>query len=592
MKVISLRSGTLALAVATLSSTFSCKDYLDVQPLSTVDTDYVFSSVSGANSALTAAYDPLSGDAGYGQRLSAYYPYDSDDMQVSGGSTVDAGRRGIARYLLDPNNTELLNPWNSLYQGVERANVCIFNIPKSPLYNGGTPVEKATMRDLYGQALTLRAQYLFELIRNWGDVPAPFLPASETPDLRLPNADRDATYERLLADLDTAAKYVPWRSQATTSDEHLTKGAVKGLKARIALYRGGFSLRADGTVKRGADYQTYYTIARNECSDIIQSGEHGLIPNFETLFRNVTALRVDRTEIMFEVANGGSTGNSDSKLGYYTGPKLDQASRYGQANPGVNVLPNYFYAFDTLDTRRDVSITYYSVGFNNLKTPTTLIGLTSGKFRRDWRMPLLPGQSQYLGFNWPLIRYADILLMFAETQNALQGPAAAYNGLTPIDALEQVRRRAFRTAPSRVGPTPTDQAAFFIALKKERQLEFGGEGIRKYDLNRWGILGQSLADTRDALLTLKNDSLTKPSQIYYKQVGEEIQVTSFYKPKPAVAPPGFKADKKDITNWLRSISVAAAGYVGSGFTPGKSELLPIPQVVIDNNRNLVQNPNY
>ncbi|GAB3876512.1 RagB/SusD family nutrient uptake outer membrane protein [Hymenobacter segetis] len=589
MKNIASRRLLLGLAIASLGSTFSCKDYLNVEPVSSVDSQYVFTSVSGTSSALTGAYDLLSGDFTYGQRLSAYFPYDSDDIQVSGGTTVDQGRRGIARYILDANNTELNLPWNALYQGVERANVCIQNIPQSPLYTGGTAAEQAAMKSMYGQALTLRAQYMLELIRNWGDVPAPFLPASATPDLRLPNADRDATYEHLLADLLLAETLVPWRSQAGTTDEHITKGAVKGLRARIALYRAGYALRSDGNMRQGSNPQQFYEIARNECSEIIQSGEHSLNGNFYTLFKNVNELKVDNSEIMFEAAMAGGSAISDSKLGYYTGPKIDQASRYGQGNPGLNVLPTYFYAFDSLDTRRDVTITYYSIGSTNLQTPTTLLGLTDGKLRRDWRVPFVPGQIQYLGFNWALLRYADVLLMFAEAQNELAGPTAAYNGLTPVAALEQVRRRAYRTSPTSIGTTPTDKVGFFTALVNERYLEFGGEGIRKYDLIRWNLLGSRIAATRANLLLLKSDTLTKPSLVYWKQVGEGMQLTSFRRPKPATVPTGFKTTG---IQWLRSISVASTTSFASGFQPGKSELLPIPQVAIDNNINLRQNPKY
>jgi hypothetical protein len=586
------RRAALTLAIASLGGTFSCKDYLEVPPVSTVDTQYVFSSLDGTTSALIGAYDLLSGDQTYGQRLSSYYPYDSDDIQVSGGTTLDQGRRGIARFVLDPNNTELLAPWNALYQGVERANVCIANIPKSPLYTNGTAAEQAAMKAMYGEALTLRAQYLFELIRNWGDVPAPFEPAAATPDLRLPNAPRDATYERLLSDLATAAPLVPWRSQAGTASERITRGAIKALRARIALYRGGYSLRSSGTVERGSNYQQYYEIARSECADIIVSGEHSLNPNFQTLFKNVNELRVDNSEIMFEVAMGGAAGSSDSKLGYYTGPKIDPSSRYGQGNPGINPLPTYFYAFDSVDTRRDVTITYYSIGSTNLQSPAPLFSLTDGKFRRDWRVPLLPGTVQYLGYNWPLIRYADVLLMFAEAQNELAGPTATFGTAainTPKLALEAVRTRAFRGNTGRIGTTPTDKGGFFNMLVNERLLEFGGEGIRKYDLLRWNLLGQKIAEARTNLLALKNDSLTKPSQIYYKQVGEGMQLTSFYKPRRATVPTGFRTTP---VQWLRNISTTGIGAYASGFTPGKSELLPIPQVVIDNNRNLRQNPNY
>jgi hypothetical protein len=66
-------------------------------------------------------------------------------------------------------------------------------------------------------------------------------------------------------------------------DERLTKGAIKGLRARIALFRGGYSLRQDGTMKRGSNYQTYYQIAKDETNDIITSNQHNLNTSYKDL---------------------------------------------------------------------------------------------------------------------------------------------------------------------------------------------------------------------------------------------------------------------------------------------------------------------
>ncbi len=75
---------------------------------------------------------------------------------------------------------------------------------------------------------------------------------------------------------------MPWRNEVASIgdpiDERITKGVVKGLRARIALFRGGYSLRQDGQMKRRADYLNYYQIARDECNDIITSGQHTLNP--------------------------------------------------------------------------------------------------------------------------------------------------------------------------------------------------------------------------------------------------------------------------------------------------------------------------
>jgi hypothetical protein len=139
-------------------------------------------------------------------------------------------------------------------------------------------MQKGELRRLYGEALTLRAQYYFELVRNWGDVPAQFVPSAMMDNIYQPKTDRDTIYDHLLNDLHLADTLVPWRTEVGTvgdaADERITKGAVKGLRARIALYRAGYSLRrASGmygqTMARPADYMTYYQMAKDECAALM-----------------------------------------------------------------------------------------------------------------------------------------------------------------------------------------------------------------------------------------------------------------------------------------------------------------------------------
>jgi hypothetical protein len=211
-------------------------------------------------------YDELQGDNGYGIRISMYYPYDSDEGIVSG--NIDNGRRGVGRYQLLLTNTEISNPFRQLYRGLEKANLCIEQIPLMAQYTEGTDAEKKELKRLYGEVLTLRAQYLFQLMLNWGDVPAPLIPSYKQTNLFIPRTDRDSTYDHILADLAVAKDLVPWRTDVPRN-ERITKGAVKALRARIALFRGGYSLRSNGQMERRSDYLNYYTIARDECAELM-----------------------------------------------------------------------------------------------------------------------------------------------------------------------------------------------------------------------------------------------------------------------------------------------------------------------------------
>jgi hypothetical protein len=489
MKGNYFKTGIISLALLVIFSAWGCRKYMEVEPVSEIGIGEAFSSVSNALNTVIGVYDELQGDNGYGIRINLYYPFDSDEGMVSGG--LDNGRRGIGRYQLLLSNSELRNPFIQLNRGLEKANLAIEQIPLMEQYNNGTDVEKKELRRLHGEALTLRAQFLFELIRNWGDVPAPFTPSYSRTDLFIPRSNRDSTYDRLIEDLAVAKDLVPWRTEVARN-ERITKGAVKALRAKLALFRGGYSLRNETkTMERRADFLKYYTIARDECAEIMaRRDQHTLNPNFENIWRNVASFKYDEFgEILFEVGAGGGNSTSDSRMGQYSGTSVNSASRYGGGGGGVMMLPILFYAYDSVDTRRDVTTPVYQINANNTKSHRALTAITDGKYRRDWRVPALPGPALNLSFNWSLIRFSDVLLMYAEAVNEIN------NGPTPaaIAAFEEVRKRGFRGNESRVGVTPTDKAGFFNAIVNERYLEFGGEGIRKYDLIRWNLLATKIA---------------------------------------------------------------------------------------------------
>jgi hypothetical protein len=125
---------------------------------------------------------------------------------MQGPTGADDERRNIARYQPTPLNTGLPNPFAQIFQGIEFANNCIDNIPKMDLYSKGSEQEKKKLQRMYGEALTLRAQFYFEGIRNWGDLPAHFTSAA---NLAVANpfpsrTDRDSLYDHILNDLKIA----------------------------------------------------------------------------------------------------------------------------------------------------------------------------------------------------------------------------------------------------------------------------------------------------------------------------------------------------------------------------------------------------
>jgi starch-binding outer membrane protein, SusD/RagB family len=310
---------------------------------------------------------------------------------------------------------------------------------------------------------------------------------------------------------------------------------------------------------------------------------------------------------MFQASAIGGTGAEDSKLGYYNGPTVN-----GLGNKSINVLPSYFYLFDSTDLRRDVTCAPYVVAVDGItKTNTAISVINDGKYRRDWitNPTVSPTNAiQYFGLKWQILRYSDVLLMFAEAENELNGPTtAAYN------AINQVRRRGYgksiTTPDATVDLAGLSKAAFFAAIVRERSLELGGEGQRKYDLIRWNLLATAITETRANLIKMSSStamsnpsymapypsysiSTVLPVKMYYI-TGTTADDKAYWKNSLYFTAPGATPAGTTSVTWLgTAINTANVVRFATGFTTGKSELLPIPQPARDANFNLTQNPNY
>ncbi|UKT63707.1 RagB/SusD family nutrient uptake outer membrane protein [Pedobacter mucosus] len=608
-----IKSALMVMAIGALSITTSCKKYLDLQSPSTSSPDVVFESTANTNAAIIAVYNRLCGDNGYGSRISTLFGLSADDFKTSG-SYSSSDRRGISMYGASSDNTDLTNPFLQLYSGVERANICIKYIPTSTLYTTGSAADQTIMKRYLGEALTLRAQFLYELIRNWGDVPASFVPSADAETLYGANVDRNKTYDQMLADLKMAEDLVPWRSGITEYGSfRFTKGAIKGLRARIALARGGYSLRSGShTMERPADYLTYYKIAFDECLDIMNNrSEHSLNPIYENVFKSLHGTRLDDAhELMFEVAAFGSNAATDSKLGYYNGIRFNSASTFGSGGGGMNAIPTYFYEFNaTRDCRRDVTIGVFEITATSKKIINTLFNMTDGKFRKSWTTFNGSSAAQTFGVNWPMLRFADVLLMYAEADNEINGaPSAA-----AINALQEVQKRAYAGFETQIPTTPTDKAGFFTSIVKERLLEFGGEGIRKYDLIRWNLIASKFDETRTklrALIAGTGAYTGVPDYVYAKEGNyllgtsvNEVATLDLYGGTPnnvfvspglgvSAAPTGYttKNWRRAVTedNAITSTSTGFALY----FEANKKELFPYPKTALIENTSMVQNFGY
>lgn len=608
---------SLILSLAIVGS--SCKKYLDIENPSTISLEATFGSVSNTNTAIIGVYNSLPGDNGM-TKEGMIWSLGADDFKTSGSYSAQ-DRRGVAMYGANFENGELEGGYKQLYTGIERANLCIKGIRASALFADGS-AEKAQMGKYLGEALALRSLYYFTLVRNWGSVVAQWVPSADLKEWDVPVTAGTEILDQVLADLKTAEDLVPWIAEtgsplvAAKPQEFVssrwTRGAIKGLRARIALFRGGYMMDKEShTMLRSADYKKYYQIALEECKDVMDNrGQHTLNPSFEDVFKSLhTAARTDnQRELMFEVGAFGAGARTDSKLGYYNGLRINGASHFGGGGGGMMAIPTYFYEFPQVgDSRRDVTIASYEIDLNGQKVLNVLDNMTDGKFRRSWTNII--GTTQTLAVNWPILRFSDILLMYAEADNEINGAPSALAQA----ALLEVRQRAYVGHLDKLPTMPTDYTGFFNAIVKERLLEFGGEAIRKYDLIRWNIIGAKFEETREKLRALMNGTgvyanvplvvYTKPAAYNVSNSTVEFNTIDTYggSPSTTLFQPGIGAPAANsgyvAKNWRTSITEVgditgpSTGFA-TFFEPNKKEVFPFHQNILLYNTKIVQNYGY
>lgn len=530
----------------------SCSDFLDTESLSEQTGEVIYENEGMTRSAIMGIYSQLCDSYVYGQKMSVNWQGVSDIELASGyqndPSTAGADN-GIANYWC---NWYLENTkWEGIFKMAELASTTVDGLRKSTKLS-----ESNTLQGYLGEALVLRSLAYFELVRRYGDVPyKEGMSNSDLSNVYMGKTDRDSIYSCIIKDMKEAINYLPWMGTSDYNSERVTKGFAKGLLARIALFAGGWSVR-DGNafddtnvehypniegnpgmeetngfyVGRPKNWRDYYEIAEQQCAELIADSEnpHALDPDYGDIWKTVCGLGYNAyNENLFEVANGvGYSGD----IGTLMGRAMDGNIGYGQRGFGgtyVSTNAYYFYSFDRADKRRDYACYWPTYkkdsdvdGGNREIMNNDIMNVRLGKWSFWWtsdtyRSIAATATSRTpTGINWIIMRYSDVLLMFAEAGYALNGSADMINsvaGISPRQALEAVRQRAFGADSPQVSSYDSD---FFEAIVNERAWEFGGEGIRKLDLVRWGLLDSKIEDMKKAMLYMMDG--TKTVQIFDK----------------------------------------------------------------------------
>ena len=501
----------------------SCNDYLEVDPATNVaSTELVFGSDGEIRTALYGVYAKVCSDNLFGGKLYNDFQLNSDVDFYANSNEAAAGnqpRRFDVRS--DAGNVETL--WNNLYSAVETANEFIFNLQNNGTYDEETEdaaseaadgtittvqVPKVTdVTQMMGEAKVMRAMFYHELLSYWGDIPFTLQSTYETDNLNPAITPRQEVSDALIADLKHAAEYMySDKDGKVAAPERITKEAAYAMIARLALQAGGYSLNHDANdatgykMTRPSNYQEYYKIARDYAKKVIDAGGHSLNKSFRDVFVDecnfiVTTGDDAIFEIPFAKETNGSWGYAQGPTnGVDTGVDTDYSnSAWGATSGGVRTTAFYGYSFDAKDLRRDYicGLWYYS----NQGLPTMRLdyAMHNNKWSKLWNTNGLGKTTTgATGINFAYIRYTDVLLMFVEAENELNGPTADAQ-----EALKVVRRRAFASEDQAEKvdayvAAATSKADFLKLVLDERKWEFAGENMRWKDLVRNNMYAEKI----------------------------------------------------------------------------------------------------
>jgi len=465
---------TKILAVAVLVSTASCKkDILDRAPLDSVSTDIFWNSEADVQSGLAGVYSRLQQNfLGY-ERV--YLDGLTDNAFLWDNTNQPNFNLMTTGSLSASLGGALGNIYSSPYRAIASANYFIDNIGKAPLTDAKKNAYKA-------EAQFIRALSYFDLVQGYGGVPLYKKFPATLEDAKIAKSSKEDVYAFIEEDLDFAIANLP----DVKYNGHAVKGSAQGLKARVLIT------------------QQKWAAAVPLLQQVMTGNKFGLSNNYAALFRTAgQATAAVNTEIMFSTqylattnpqrTSPGAAG-MDIELGWYSlmqpyqnlidayemtdGKSITESPLYNPATPYAN-----------RDPRLDLSVKLPGEVWKNPNNGTTwsgsynsFTGFLVEKYVDLSRAPFTTTTAVQTDQDYIHLRYADILLMYAEAQNEVGGPdASVYN------AINLVRGRTGINMPA------VDQAKYNTKeklrdyIRHERRIEFAFEGQRYNDLKRWNI---------------------------------------------------------------------------------------------------------
>ena len=502
---------------------------LDEKSYTDVDKGNYLRDASQAETLLLGVYQQMCTEGIYRFNLSMLLTLPTDEAKVEGSTLV--GTREQASNAYTSTDSYVQNTWASLYTAIYQANSFLEAIQEAR--DRFSDTEQELISCFEAEARALRGLYYFELVRWFGNVP---LVTASAESYRLPTefvqADPVQVYEFIEADLKAAAEVLPWSADDKLRSDNsfrLSKGAVLGLLARVYATWAGYPLR--DTSK--------WELAAEAAGKVVKSGKHALLKDYEQLWKNAANNVWAPSESLIEATFYAPQPNaaSSGRVGKWNGVNAVQGSIKGNYNMALYKIHPTFLA-GWKDRGQDLR---WALSFADYKyTLTGKTAITTSKidgvdtwitmdmaiddkadnwkadFRKNFCFQLTPAKwdiEKYVedanqvadnnlsNVNWYVLRYADVLLLYAEALNEISdGPTSdAYL------AINQVRRRGFGLDVDTYSAKADlkrglDQEAFRQAVRDERSYELAFEGQRRCDLVRWGIYAKRIREVYEGLM--------------------------------------------------------------------------------------------
>jgi len=444
----------IAFATAILPA---CSDFLEKVPQDSINTSNFFKTEADAIAAVNGAYQPLQWPKLYNMRMWTTDIMAGNSIVGAGGGTDGVETQDQANFVTSTDNQGVLDMWRGPWPGILRCNIVLEKVPDMT-------ISDAVKNRVLGEAYFLRAHYYFILVQFFGDVPLVLKPVEPGDDLRPARNPKTEVYKQIETDLATAANLLPEREQYSGDNiGRASKGSAIGMLAKVELTLGN------------------YQRVVNLC-DSVKSLGYALNANYADNFNPATENSV---ESLFEVQYVGGAGkdfwsneNQSSWLSAFTGPRGSNmvAGGFGWNQP----TEEFVNAYESGDLRKNVTVFYQGCPTFDGKTYQKSYSTTGYNLRKFLVQLSVSATYDNSPLNFPVLRYADVLLMKAEALNELgQTVQAQLLATDPNATLNKVRVRA-----GLLSVTGLNQADLREKILHERRMELAFEGQRWFDLIR------------------------------------------------------------------------------------------------------------